>query len=95
MIQTLERTVEASRLRGIIDLPEAIDTQTVTVVVCFELPERTSTEQTEPQQAAQSAEIAERRAALADFEKLRGCLPADFDYKKERDSYIEAQGGIK
>jgi hypothetical protein len=45
----MERTIQASRLRGIIDLPEAVGAQNVTVIVCYETPERTIPAQTELQ----------------------------------------------
>jgi hypothetical protein len=42
MIQTLERKVNAQQLARIVDLPESIGAQTVTIVVCYEAPARTA-----------------------------------------------------
>jgi hypothetical protein len=35
--------------------------------------------------------VAKKMAALAKLEKIGKRLPADFDYKKERDAYYEGQ----
>jgi hypothetical protein len=62
------------------------------VIVTFVEPAQehgTSTEGSPLDEANAASGVAKKLAALAKLEKFGKRLPADFDYKKERDAYYE------